>query len=411
MACGPNSPNLFSHRCSGSDQNTNENSALLAAELFPIFDSTMTIPNNVLYSVCVISLIVSGCQNTNEEKPLEITAGQEPEKSFTINSDSLKRIYKPDEELILTLSLKDQRQYDSVKYWLNGFELATVSSNEVVRHQFSKEKFGKQIIKARVFDGEESDEQSISVDLLSAWTPTALDFRIVNTFPHDIKAYTQGLEFYRGNLIESTGNGVGPSGDAGISSVRIVDPRTGKPIKLVELDETIFGEGATVLNDKLYQLTYENNIAYVYDATTLETVRSIPYFQPMEGWGLTNDGTYLYMSDGTEYIYKIDAGDFSKIDFIRPATNTGVVGHINEMEWVNGRIFANIYLENVIAIIDPLTGTVEHIIDLSALKEKVTQHIDLDVLNGIAYNPDSKTYFVTGKNWDKMFEIEILFDS
>lgn len=178
----------------------------------------------------------------------------------------------------------------------------------------------------------------------------------------------------------------------------------------MELDEAIFGEDATVFNDQIYQLTYENNIAYLYDPTTLETIRSIPYFQPMEGWGLTNDGKHLYMSDGTEYIYKIDADDFSKIDFIRPATNTGTVGHINEMEWVNGRIFANIYLENVIVIIDPVTGTVEHIIDLSTLKEKVSQHIDLDVLNGIAYNPDSKTYFVTGKNWDKMFEIEIIFD-
>lgn len=371
---------------------------------------TMNISHSILYLVCAIGIIAVGCQNTKEEKPTKITAPGRVETIFSINSDSLKRTYRPGDELILTLSQHDDEPYDSIKYWLNDRELATVHANEVIRHQLSDEKFGKQIIKARVFDGGESDEQSISVDLLPALAPTALNFRIVNTFPHDIKAYTQGLEFYKGNLIESTGNGEGPSGNAGISSIRIVNPTSGEPRKFVELDEAIFGEDATVFNDQIYQLTYENNIAYLYDPTTLETIRSIPYFQPMEGWGLTNDGKHLYMSDGTEYIYKIDADDFSKIDFIRPATNTGTVGHINEMEWVNGRIFANIYLENVIVIIDPVTGTVEHIIDLSTLKEKVSQHIDLDVLNGIAYNPDSKTYFVTGKNWDKMFEIEIIFD-
>ncbi|KKX47267.1 hypothetical protein L950_0227435 [Sphingobacterium sp. IITKGP-BTPF85] len=129
----------------------------------------------------------------------------------------------------------------------------------------------------------EIEDVAVNFDILPSEAPSKLSYQVINTYPHDIKAFTQGLEFYKDNLVESTGNGTTVSDKHGISSVRIVNPKTGQVLKIAELDETIFGEGATVLNNKLYQLTYKNNEAYVYDVNTLKRIGRFPYFQNMEG--------------------------------------------------------------------------------------------------------------------------------
>src|SRR5690606_27818329 len=139
---------------------------------------------------------------------------------------------------------------------------------------------------------------------------------------------------------------------------------------------------------------------------TLEREKTFPYFQNMEGWGLTNDGTYLYMTDGTDKVYKLDPETFKMVDYFVVSTNGGTVPGVNELEYVKDEIFANFYGQDAIGIFN-LDGTVTGVINLSDLKSKVTQHPDLDVLNGIAYNNKTNTFFVTGKNWDKMFEIKI----
>src|SRR5690606_33274639 len=195
--------------------------------------------------------------------------------------------------------------------------------------------------------------------------------------------------------------GEGPSGNKVESSVRIVKPVTGEIVRKVELDDAIFGEGATVLNDKLYQLTYRNNEAYVYNVHTLEKSETLPYFQYMEGWGLTNDGERQYMSDGSERMCIRNTKNFSKRDYFSVTTCKSIVKAVNELEWVDGKIYVNFYGEDLIGIINPENGAVEALIDLAALREKVTPHIDLDVLNGIAYNNKTKTFFVTGKTGTK----------
>jgi glutamine cyclotransferase len=225
-----------------------------------------------------------------------------------------------------------------------------------------------------------------------------LNYTIVNTYPHDINAYTQGFEFYNGVLLEGTGQ-------YKESSLRKTDHTTGKVTQQIKLEDNYFGEGITVLNGKIYQLTWKEKTGFVYDVNTLKLEKKFTF--ETDGWGLTNDGTNLYMSDGSEKIYIVDPATFKVVDSISVYTAGSKIDSINEMEWINGKIWANIYQKDVIAVIDPKTGAVENVINCAELKSKVTQHPEIDYFNGIAYNPSTKTYFVTGKNWDKTFELKI----
>lgn len=357
----------------------------------------------LLLAIASLSLSCGDNEKKTSSAPLNNPLKDTPAFSF----EGIKQHYKTNEELSFQITNTPDLKIDSILYYINDQPIAKVTENNKVTYTLSGEKFGKQIIKAIAFNAGKSVENTINIDYLPSKPPQILTYRIVNAYPHDIKAFTQGLEFFGDNLMESTGNGVGPSGNKGKSGIRIVDPKTGQAIKKVELDDSIFGEGATILNGKLYQLTYKSNLAYVYDMATLKTIKTLPYFKNMEGWGLTSDGKNLYMSDGSENIYLLNPNDFSKIDYIRVATNEKIVNQINEMEWVKGKIYANFFMEDVMGIIDPKTGTIEGLIDLSKLRENVTQHVDLDVLNGIAYNKKTDTFFVTGKNWDKIFEIQL----
>src|SRR5690606_594729 len=174
------------------------------------------------------------------------------------------------------------------------------------------------------------------------------------------------------------------------------------------LDRSYFGEGLTILNQKIYQLTWRAKKGFIYDLETLDYTGSFAYNQSKEGWGLCNDGQKIYKSDGTEKIWTLNSETLAEEDYIEIYTNTSRIKSVNELEWVGGKIFANVYQQNAIAIINPKTGAVEGVINLKGLQEKVSQHPGLDVLNGIAYKGEKNKLFITGKNWDKLFEIEYI---
>lgn len=330
------------------------------------------------------------------------------ETTFQIDSSKLNQTYDIGQSVPLQIANKNEVAIDSVVYYVNNKRIGSAKNNDVFQYDLSTEKYGPKNISAEIFSGKTTGAAQVRIDLFPQDIPDILDFEIVNEYPHDIKAYTQGLEFYGDILIESTGNGEGVGTHTkGKSSIRHVDPKTGKVLKIVELDDQYFGEGATVLNDEIFMLTYLHNEGYVYDVHTLEKKRTFKYFQKMQGWGLVNDGQNLYMTGGSPNIYKVNPEDFSMIDYVTVATNSQIIPAVNEMEWVDGKIYANVYTQDAIAIIDPQTGAVEGVLNLTSLKDEVTHHPDLDVLNGIAYNPKTDTFFVTGKNWDKMFEIRI----
>lgn len=341
-----------------------------------------------LFVFIVLGVISTSCKD--DENALK--------NLFSIENPTIKPILKLEESIDLVLQNKENKAIDSVVYYINEVKIGSVKGNEKLPFALKNQKLGNQTIKALVyFEGQNIDLVS-GFSIYASTEPKILNYKIVNTYPHDINAYTQGFEFYNGVLLEGTGQ-------YRESTLRKTDYKTGKVIEQVKLEDKYFGEGITVLKDKIYQLTWQEKTGFVYDAKTFKLEKTFSF--ETEGWGITNDGEKLYMSDGTEKIYILNPESLKVEDFINVYTSGSKIDSINEMEWINGKIWANIYQKDVIAIINPKTGTVEHVINCAALKSKVTQHPEIDAFNGIAYNPTTKTYFVTGKNWDKTFELTI----
>ena len=229
--------------------------------------------------------------------------------------------------------------------------------------------------------------------------PRTYTYRVIESYPHSTDSYTQGLLFADGVMWEGTG-------EYGHSRLQRIDLETGRTDVVATLPRSEFGEGIALLDGKIYQLTWENNKAYVYDAATGRQLRTFAYAG--EGWGLTTDGEKLYMSDGTANIYTLDPATFKREKRTTVTLKGMAINFLNELEWIDGKLWANVYTTDQIVIIDPATGVVEGVVDLTGLlpDEEVTP--TTDVLNGIAYDAAGKRIFVTGKNWSKLFEIEII---
>ncbi len=228
--------------------------------------------------------------------------------------------------------------------------------------------------------------------------PIHYTYTVKNVYPHNESSYTQGLYWHEGYLWEGTGQ-------YGQSALMQVDLRTGDAVRSVELDGGYFGEGITLLDGRIYQLTWLEGQCIVYDAVTLDVIGSFEYAG--QGWGLTTDGTYLYMSNGSHEIYVLDPAGFRRRDMIRVSVGRRRLSQLNELEWIEGRIWANIYGSDQIAIINPEDGVVEGLVNLEGLLPDSERTPRTDVLNGIAYDESTGRIFVTGKNWSRLFEIEI----
>lgn len=221
---------------------------------------------------------------------------------------------------------------------------------------------------------------------------------VVAEYPHDTDAYTQGLYFDEGKLYESTGL-------HGKSTFRKVDLESGEVIKRLDFDKKYFVEGSVRFKDNIYILTWDSRIAFVYDAKTLEYKSSWKY--PREGWGLTTDGRQLIASDGSANLYFLDE-NFAQKDKKLVTIENRPVRWLNELEYIDGKVWANVYTTDEIVIINPKTGKVEGVVDCLGLLPKSLRKPSTDVLNGIAYNPDTRKIYLTGKNWPKLYEIKLV---
>lgn len=238
--------------------------------------------------------------------------------------------------------------------------------------------------------------------LLSDITPEKFSYKVVKAYPHNIKYFTEGLEIRNGFLYESTGQ-------EGTSSIYKIDLSNLKVVKEYKLDDKYFGEGITILNKKLYQLTYKTQIGFVRDPDTFELLKTWNY-KNEQGWGMTNDGKELIMSDGTEFLYYLDPETLTQVKRLQVCNNKGTVINLNELEYINGEIWANIWTTDTIVKIDPKTGKIVAEIDLKGLLSSnlINQKTPADVLNGIAYDSVKNKIYVTGKLWPKLFEIELV---
>jgi glutamine cyclotransferase len=335
-------------------------------------------------TIIILALFLNSCGETNSNK----------KSDFSLQTNATNATIAINESLELELKNPKNHNIKTTSYFLDGKKIDA-------KTDLNNFKLGLHLLEAVINYSDDVDTLKTNITILNDVAPKVLKFEIINTYPHDITSYTQGLEFKNGILYESTGQ-------YGESKLRKVDFKTGETLKNIELDNAYFGEGLTILNTNIYQLTWQKGKGFIYDLETLERKNSFSYGKSKEGWGLCNDGKKLYKSDGTEKIWTLNAETLTEEDYIQIYTNKGKIGALNELEWINGEIYGNIYQRDGVVIVNPKNGATKAIIDFTPLKKLVTQHDGLDVLNGIAYNPETQTIFVTGKRWDKLFEVKII---
>lgn len=338
-----------------------------------------------LLSFIVLALIIASCSETK--------------KYFSIDESNLEAQYKPQDILQLNIVNTENKAVDSVVYHINKEKVGKTNGNTSFKFELKNQKLGYQNIEATVYSEGTTEIDSSRVELVSPIEPKLLSYTVVNTYSHDFKSFTEGLEFHNDTIYESTGQ-------KGNSYFRKYDIKSGKIYKEVTLDKQYFGEGITVLKGKIFQLSWQENTGFIYNQSTCALEKTFTYDKKIEGWGMTNDGKVIFQSDGTEKIWTMDPSTQKMINYINVYAGSNKIKSLNELEYIDGKIYANIWQKDAIAIINPSNGYVEAIVDLSKLRKEITYE-EAEVLNGIAYNAATKTLYVTGKNWEKIFEIKI----
>lgn len=345
--------------------------------------------------ICLIvcgSLFFTHCANELKQRE-ESSAWVMPEAGTSVNlGDSVN------------LELKLNEKADSVVYFADGLKLKKAADEKSVTVPTQDLPLGIKAITAKIYRGQsEPEEISTNIVLKSTLVPQKYGFVVQQVFKHDTSSYTQGLEFHNGYLYESDGL-------AGESSLRKTDLSSGKVLQLTKVRDELFAEGITILGDKIFMLTYQNNVSLEYDLNSLKLIREFPSQYQREGWGLCNDGKVIYCTDGSNTIYVLNKDTYMQENSIEVYDQNGPVRDLNELEFIDGRIFANIYNSNRIVMIDPGNGQVTGELDLSDLyPDEIRPMKDYDgfVLNGIAWDSKGKRLFVTGKKWDKLFQIKL----
>ncbi|CAM1339641.1 glutaminyl-peptide cyclotransferase [Tenacibaculum aestuarii] len=336
------------------------------------------------------TLLITSCSETNYKFKLDTTKKTTLGEKAAIKFEQLKG-----------------DQIDSVQLYVNN---KRVNKNEAsVIINTADFGVGKHAVTALAFYPNKSKKLNNSIEVLAKKAPVVYSYKLLNTYPHDKEAYTQGLEYKNGYLYESTGR-------RGQSTLRKVEIKTGKVLQKIDLDAKYFGEGMTIFNNKIYWLTWQSRKGFIYDLETFKQLGSFDYNNSNEGWGLTHNNSELIKTDGTNRIWFLNPENLQEKRSIQVYTHDRALDKLNEIEYIDGKIFSNYWKTDgkgkaTIAIIDPNSGAVEGLIGLDDLRDTVLKEQTLDqdeVLNGIAYDAENNRLFVTGKHWGKLFEIELI---
>lgn len=339
-----------------------------------------------LLTLGLTTLLITSCSETNYKFKLDTTKKTTLGKKAAIKFEQLKG-----------------EQIDSVQLYVNNKRVNTNETSVTVNTaDFG---VGKHAVTALAFYPNKSKKLNNSIEVLAKEAPAVYSYKIVNIYPHDKGAYTQGLEYKNGYLYESTGRN-------GESTLRKVELETGKVLQKTDLGKKYFGEGMTIFNNKIYWLTWHARKGFIYDFETFKQLGSFNYTNSNQGWGLTHNNSELIKTDGSNKVWFLDANTQQEKRSIQVYTNKYPVDNLNEIELINGKIYANKWQQNSIVIINPETGVVEGVANLNGLRDIVAKDQTLepqdDVLNGIAYDAENNRLFVTGKHWGKLFEIELI---
>jgi len=292
-------------------------------------------------------------------------------------------------------------RFDSVKVFFDGRQVAVVSTEpwECTINSAFNNLTGRRSVKTVGYSNEKTQSVTRFVIVNSDKKPDKFTVTVVKTYPHDREAFTQGLFYDNGLLYEGTGQETG-------SSLREVELETGKVVRQHNLDPSLFGEGITLYRDRIYQVTWRNKVGFIYNRSDFKVLNNL-YYQT-EGWGLTTINDKLVMSDGSNILYFYDPESFTVVSRLEVYDDEKKVDQLNELEYINGEIWANIWMTDIIARIDPSSGRVNAYIDLSKLfPEAKRREVNTDVLNGIAWDSRGSRIFVTGKRWPQLYEIRL----
>ncbi len=307
--------------------------------------------------------------------------------------------YTVGDSLVVKLKMPNEK-LDSISIQIDGYDFSdfTFINDTALLINTNKFNVGKHIVNVFSHKNNNKANDYITVFFKSDITPEIVIPKIVKTYPHSTKSYTQGLLFDGDTMYESTGQW-------GESAIKQIELKTGKVLKQYSLPSNVFGEGIVVYKNEIIQLTWKSHTAYVIDKNTLQLKNTFPY--ETEGWGITNYKENFIVSDGSNKLYIVDPNTFGFVKEIEVYDNKSAVYNLNELENINGLIYANIYLTTKIAVINPENGKVVKYIDATSITPKKYRNESDLVLNGIAYNSLTKKIYITGKRWDVLLEIKI----
>lgn len=361
-------------------------------------------------SICVVLFLTwtlscsggPGKKTETEAKSTPVLNEEASAKLIKMVSPEENTGFKLNDPVKVILSASDGNKLpDSVIISFDGKPVSTLKSEpwEYTIPPVFTVTTGRKSLKVTAYKGGKSQNTITRFMIIfSDAVPKKYGYKVVHSYPHNKDAFTQGLVYDKGVLYESTGQETG-------SSLREVELETGKVMRQHNLDGSLFGEGITMYNDRIYQVTWQNKVGFIYEKSTFKLINKIYY--PTEGWGLTTINDRIVMSDGTNVLYFFEPDMFTVVSRIEVYDNKEKVDSLNELEYINGEIWANIWMSDRIARIDPASGKVLGYIDLKGILNDQETDTSVKVLNGIAINKDQNRIFITGKNWPKLFEIKV----
>jgi len=355
---------------------------------------------HVFYFFLVLGIGLSACNQKNKVSEKKNDATESANKNLPKTFISLNKSKAiPNDSFIISLELKNEIRPDSLHLLLdNKLHRVLLDINDTLLFELKNAGTGNHSFLLKAFKDSSFSISSANFIVYAANKPMIFDFKVKKTMPHDKTAFTQGFFYENGFFYEATGL-------KGESSLRKVNPATGQVLNSFSIPSNIFGEGVTAFQNKIVQLSWSSGIGFVYNKSDFKLIEQFNY--STEGWGLTTDSTFLIMSDGTNILYFLDPNNYTEVKRLQVYDNKKAVDQLNELEFIEGKIWANIYLTDKIAIINPIIGNVEAYIELDNILDKSLYLPDTDVLNGIAFDKNLDKIFVTGKKWPLIFEIEI----
>jgi len=353
----------------------------------------MTI-HKLLISSSILAVLFSGCRPDEKKDGGSISIS--PEAGTTC---------KAGDKVAVQVHYPQNLKPDSVVYLVDSVRFGSKKDSTALLLNTEGLPLGPRLIIAKIYQAGKSQEATSNIVLLAPKAPDEYTYKVDKVFPHDTSSYTEGLEYNAGYLYESAGN-------YNSSSLRKVDLSTGKVVQMTKLAPKYFGEGIALVGNKIIQLTYREKVGFVYDKNSLKLVNTFTDSVGVEGWGMCFDGNKLYTDDKTNRIWFLDKDDYRARGYIDVYDDKGPINGINELEYIDGKLYSNVYTTDTILVINPKSGEVLQRVDMKNLWPLADRPKDFDyannVLNGIAWDEKGKRLFVTGKKWPHLYQVEFV---